>query len=79
VRVTAKKGVLHAIYTAVVAGVAKLLENPPRQQVATRVEIAGPLQQPKTSTWQVVVELLRNAFIKAILPTFDREARAARR
>jgi hypothetical protein len=74
VRVTAKKGILHAIYTAVVAGVAKLLENPPRQQVATKAEIAGPLQQPKTSTWQVVIELFKNAFIRAILPTFDREA-----
>ncbi|QXE89915.1 DUF748 domain-containing protein [Geomonas subterranea] len=70
------KGFFHRVYEMLVGGVAKLLENRPRDQVATKADISGPLQNPKTNTWQVVVELIRNAFIKAILPTFERNVDA---
>ncbi|GFO62409.1 DUF748 domain-containing protein [Geomonas paludis] len=70
------KGFFHRVYEMLVGGVAKLLENKPRDQVATKADISGPLKNPKTSTWQVVVELIKNAFIKAILPTFERNVDA---
>ncbi|WP_224958949.1 AsmA family protein [Geomonas subterranea] len=70
------KGFFHRVYEMLVGGVAKLLENRPRDQVATKADISGPLQNPKTNTWQIVVELIRNAFIKAILPTFERNVDA---
>ena len=34
------------------------------------MNISGPLQNAQASTWQAVVGLLRNAFVKAILPGF---------
>ncbi|MBU5635436.1 DUF748 domain-containing protein [Geomonas sp. Red69] len=70
------KGFFHRVYEMLVGGIAKLLENRPRDQVATKADISGPVQNPRTSTWQVVVELIRNAFIKAILPTFERDVTA---
>ena len=70
-----KKGFFHQVYEMLVGGVAKILENKPRDQVATKAEITGPLQNPKTSTWQIVVQLVKNAFFKAILPTFEKEAK----
>jgi hypothetical protein len=70
------KGFFHRVYEMLVGGVAKLLENKPRDQVATKADISGPLQNPKTSTWQIVIQLVRNAFFKAILPTFEREVNA---
>ncbi|WP_224984121.1 AsmA family protein [Geomonas agri] len=70
------KGFFHKVYEMLVGGIAKLLENRPHDQVATKADISGPLQNPKTSTWQVVIELIRNAFIKAILPTFERNVDA---
>lgn len=72
------KGLFRKAYEFLVGGIAKLLENKPREQVATKAEISGPLKQPQTSTLQIVVELIRNAFIKAILPTFEREASGGR-
>lgn len=69
-----ERGVFHQMYEVLIGGVAKLLENTPRQEVATKVDIAGPLEKPKTSTWQIVVGLIKNAFFKAILPTFEQEA-----
>ena len=47
-----------------------LLENRSRQQVATKINISGSLDKPETSSWQIIVELIRNAFFKAILPSF---------
>ena len=71
-----KERFFHKVYEMLVGGVAQLLENKPRDQVATKADISGPLQHPETSTWQIIVQLVRNAFFKAILPTFEREVTA---
>jgi hypothetical protein len=58
-----------------VGGVSKLLENRPRDEVATKTDVVGRLDDPRTSTWQVIVNLIQNAFFRAILPGFDEELR----
>ena len=74
------KGLFHKLYEMLVGGVAKLLENRPRQEVATKADISGLVEKPRTSTWQIIVELIKNAFFKAILPSFEREvSRAGKR
>jgi uncharacterized protein DUF748 len=73
------KGVLRKTYERVVGGVSKLLENRPRDEVATKVEISGRLEDPQASTIQVIVQLVQNAFFKAILPGFEREVGKGRR
>jgi hypothetical protein len=55
--------------------VAKLLENKPREEVATRTEISGAQENPQASTWQTVVNLVTNVFFKAFLPGFEKEVR----
>ncbi len=59
----------------VVGGLAHLLRNRGTQQVATRADISGPLAAPHTSILEVFAGLLRNAFIKAILPGLDDKAK----
>jgi hypothetical protein len=54
--------------------VAKVFKNRPRDQVATIAKIEGKLENPNASTWEVLVNLVRNAFFEAILPGFEREA-----
>ena len=63
----------HKAYIKVIQGLSKILKNRPRQEVATKVQITGDIEKPQTSTWQMVVNLVQNAFFKAILPGFDRE------
>jgi hypothetical protein len=58
--------------------VSKVLRNRPREEVATVTPIRGPIDDPKASAWETIVGLVQNAFVKAILPGFER-ARAARR
>lgn len=72
----AGEGVMHQIYEGLVGGVARLLENPPRDSVATKATITGPVDNPKVGTLQLVLRLIQNAFFRAILPGFEAEARA---
>jgi hypothetical protein len=69
------KGAMRKLYEKTVEGVSKLLKNRPRREVATRAEIVGSLDDPKANIWQVAVNLIENAFFKAILPGFERYAR----
>jgi Domain of Unknown Function (DUF748) len=71
------RGVFHQMYEMMIGGVAKILENRPHQEVATKADIKGSVGNPETSTWQIVGELIKNAFFKAILPSFDKEATGA--
>jgi Domain of Unknown Function (DUF748) len=68
-----EKSAFRKLYEKLVGGVSKLVENEPRSEVATKAEIKGRLDNPKASTWEVLVNLIRNAFFKAILPGFDEE------
>src|SRR5262249_28038521 len=68
------KPVLNQIYQGVVGGVAKLLENPKTEDVATKASVKGPIESPNTSTWQILARLVQNAFFKAILPGLEQSA-----
>ena len=57
----------------VVGVAAHVLENHKSEEVATKTDISGPLDNPHSSTWDTFVGLLSNAFVKAILPGFDLE------
>jgi len=72
-RTEKQKSVFHKLYIGVVNSAAKLLENRPREEVATKADISGPVGSPKTNTWQIIMHLLQNAFIKSILPGFEKE------
>ena len=65
------KNFFQKAYEGMVGGVAEVLENQPRSEVATRIDISGSASNPDTSTWQMIANSVRNAFFKAILPQFD--------
>jgi hypothetical protein len=67
------KPALKKLYERIVQGASKVLENRPREEVATRVDISGRLEQPDTGTLEAVLRLIQNAFFSAILPGFDHQ------
>jgi hypothetical protein len=68
------KDFLQTLYEGVVEVLSSILENVPRDEVATRAFISGDLDDPEVSTWQIIGNLIRNAFFEAILPGFEGEA-----
>jgi hypothetical protein len=72
-RTPEQKSLPHELYVGAVDVLTKLLKNRPRQQVATETDISGPLEDPRANIGQIIVNLVRNAFFKAILPGFERE------
>jgi hypothetical protein len=73
-----KKPILHQMKEMLIGGAAKLLKNQRTQQVATKVDISGQVNNPNLSAWQALGQFIVNAFINAIVPGFDREVAAAR-
>jgi hypothetical protein len=66
------KNVFRKMYEGIVGGIAKMLENR-KGEVATVTNLDGSVDDPKANTLQVIGGLLKNAFVKAILPGFQRE------
>ena len=63
----------HKIYEGIVGTAGSLLTNPKKDQVATKVELKGKLDDVKTSSIYAVLQLLRNAFIQALVPALDEQ------
>jgi len=68
-------GIGKKLYAGIVGGVTTILRNPPRDQVATETKLSGPLDNPQTSTLEVIGKLVQNAFFKAILTGLERYQR----
>lgn len=68
------KNIFRQAYEGIVGGIGTLLENRPRDEVATKTDLSGRIDSPETSTWEIIVGLIQNAFVRAILPGLDRES-----
>jgi hypothetical protein len=52
-----------------------MLKNRDRGEVATKINLSGPLDRPQFSTWAALGGFLRNAFLRAIRPGFEAQDR----
>jgi hypothetical protein len=71
-----EKPFLQQVYEGLVGAVATVLS--PNDDLATAVEVSGQIDQPNVSTWQAVIGILRNAFVRAIVRGFEDEAQKPR-
>lgn len=69
------KGLLKTIYEKLINAASTVLQNTPRGEVATKVDITGPVENPQASTWELVVTLIQNAFFEAVLPGFEQSGK----
>ena len=63
----------HKLWEIAVGAVGVIFRNQKKDQIATKVTIEGNFKDPKTDTWDAVFEVLRNAFIQALMPSVDNE------
>lgn len=60
-------------WQAIVSGVVKIFKNHPKDQVATKIPVKGDFDSKGVDVWATVQNVLRNAFIRAFSPTFDKD------
>jgi len=70
------KPALDKVKEGAIEDLSNLLENIPRNEVATKADVSGHVSGPHTETVQIVLGLIQNAFVKAILPGFEKEFRS---
>ena len=65
-------GVLHQAKELAIGGASHLFKNRSTDKVAADIDLKGKLTSPDIDTWQALGQIVRNAFIEAIIPGFDR-------
>ncbi|MBI3547535.1 MAG: DUF748 domain-containing protein [Elusimicrobia bacterium] len=66
---------LKRIWSGLVAVTSAVLTNAQRSQLAFRIPIGGTFSEPNVDVWFAIGSLLRNAFVRALLPALDRNIR----
>ena len=64
------KGYLQQGWEHIVDGIAYLLKNDDRREVATVARLSGKVTDPQANNFRVALGLIRNGFFEAILPGF---------
>jgi hypothetical protein len=64
-------GIFQRIYESAATVIRDILEAPGEEQIATRVPIEGKFDDPDANIWRTIINLLRNAFIEALVPSID--------
>ena len=57
---------LQRVWGVLVGVTAKIFRNHPKDRFATRVDFAGSFDNPDYSVWEIIRQVLRNTFVKAI-------------
>lgn len=73
-----KDGFFQKVWESIVGGAGELLENQKTDQVATRVNFSGNLDDPTVNVFQVIVLVLQNAFISALKPSIENKISLAK-
>ncbi len=61
---------LKAFWEGIVGATGKILQNQPKDRLATEIPITGRVDQPGTNLMGVVAGVLKNAFVRALMPGF---------
>ncbi|HEX6892787.1 MAG TPA: DUF748 domain-containing protein [Chryseolinea sp.] len=65
--------IFRKMWEAIAGFAGEVFENQPRDQVATKIPFEGRLDNPQADVWETVINVLQNAFIRAIQPSIDHE------
>ncbi len=68
-----KDNIVQQVKEGAVGVVSSILKNPRKKQLATKVPIEGDFSNPSVDNWEAIWEVLKNAFIEALMPSVDNE------
>jgi len=64
---------INRIYEQVLDFAGVIFKNQRQDQLATKISFEGEFNDPKTNTLEIILEVFRNAFVQALLPSVDHE------
>ena len=62
---------LKIAWEALIGSVAWIFKNHSKDQLATKVEFEGNLKSPNIDVWEIIGQVLYNAFVKALYPSLE--------
>ncbi len=65
--------VFRQLWEGAVGSTGQVLKNQAKDQIATKIPFEGNLNDPNANTWYAFMNILKNGFIKAIVPVIDNE------
>lgn len=65
--------ILNKFWEGLVGSGGVILKNQKHDQVATKVPMEGTLKNANTDIWYAILDVLRNAFVRALQPSIDHE------
>lgn len=68
---TQDKNVFEVVWEAIVAFIAQTFKNHPNDQFGTKIPFSGDFDNPNVDVWDTIVNVLRNAFIRALQPGLE--------
>jgi hypothetical protein len=68
---------LRKLWEGMVGTAGQVLKNQEEDQVATKIKFEGTIENPDTSLWDTIANVLRNAFIRALQPAIDNQINLA--
>jgi uncharacterized protein YhdP len=66
-----EQGLLASLWEALVGTTAEALQDQSEDRVATRIPIAGSADSPEVDFWRTLGNVLRNAFVEALVPALE--------
>ncbi len=69
--------ILKKAWEAVLGSVGEVFENQPRDRVATKIPLQGEVESPDANVWYAILQVMQNAFIRALQPSIDQEINIA--
>lgn len=66
-----EKPVLERVWETIVSGLATILKNKPRDQVATRIPVSGEFSDPEMGFWATIGNLFRHGFVEALTESVE--------
>jgi hypothetical protein len=68
---------LKKLWEGLVGAIGEVFENQPNNRFATKVPFEGDVENPKANVWYAVVQVMQNAFVRALQPSLDQEINIA--
>ncbi len=72
-----KDNILRKLWEGVAGTVSEIFENQPEKTFATKIPFKGRMDNPRANLWEAIIQILQNAFIRALQPSIDQQINLA--